>query len=953
MKKLLTLLLLLVTVICYSQNTGGVFVAGKQQGFNKMLAATGAKTLDGKSKYTDTVNFTSRAFTSVAEANSYLPTLQRCVGQLMYVNSGGSLSAGVITGGTNSWYYYKDGIADGNLVALISGASFYDSVLMKSVYSARQDSIALAALANAIPNLAQVLTSGSSIGSSTKTIKGNGSNDLLYDSLHNLEARYMNRVKLYADGGQASLILLPTTVQLKGGDSVYIENPTGVFSVRPPTTLYGSLKLFGLGAAQTDTVVNMPLGINTSTGAIVRMNRWPGGTGVSGGIDSTFSKLGWLDAAAYGALADGQNDTDGVIHAGSDTLRSAAAFFYATDTGKIINIGAVGLDSSEFKRKIYRYIDAHTIRIDTVATLTTLKTNFQYGTNNAVPLQNAINAAQALSKNLYLHSGAPNYPTGRYYIRNAPITDVGGYNPDGYLFIPVAPYIPSSTQPTMTMTGDIPPSPYIDFAPGQLPPNTGVIIESLRSDSGAAILSSVASTGIYGLFNWTFVGLDKLVLRVKSNNNYKDTKVTTTGLNFANQNYCSLRDFRSEISSAISPLGVKPDTCAIGIDLPTINNGGNNFLENVIVQGFHRGIRANENTTSNNITIAGCYVGLELDSSYHDTHWQKTLMVWNVYDIRTNGPSIFKMDNLDFEVYNHGDGAWFTHVLNLDEANTTNAIGEISFFIQEAYSGNITKYFSRNGDQYTSGITIIPIGFGMRYFSPGGNDAQYVIGGGQAMNQVGRLGNLNVMLSGSPGKQVSTSWGRGATKVVTELIGNLTVGSYDFAHYNHVTGRIDWYIGEDGKIAFGGGQATLNPQFYLTQVDSSAHVTGALSTNSDAIVLNKTSGFPNIDFYNPAGAAHQKRTNLTVPGITGELRPMDDGGGACGDDRRRRFRRQLLRRRQRRRPGLRSLRFRFPPRCRTALRRHRAHRPAAGRRLPAPRAAPLLLRACAPVRRDR
>src|SRR5882757_1915366 len=120
MKKLLGLLLFIGSFAAQAQNTGGVFVTSKQQTFNLMAAATGQKGLDGKSKYLDTINFKIRAFTSVAEANSYLPTLQRSAGQMMLVNTGGSLSLGVITGGVNDYYFYKNGITDGDLVPLFN-----------------------------------------------------------------------------------------------------------------------------------------------------------------------------------------------------------------------------------------------------------------------------------------------------------------------------------------------------------------------------------------------------------------------------------------------------------------------------------------------------------------------------------------------------------------------------------------------------------------------------------------------------------------------------------------------------------------------------------------------------------------------------------------------------------------------------------------------------------------
>lgn len=262
MKHILFSLIILFSTAAIAQTTGGVFNASKAQAFNKSATSNGAHPLDYKAMYHDTIHFVDRPYISISEANSFLPSVQRVIGLQVIINTGGSVNGttGLLTGGTNDTYYYKDGIADGNLVQL-----------------------------NIIPNLSQVLTSGSSIGSSTRTIKGNGSNDLDFDSLHNYEIRYMNRVKMYADGGQASMFLLPTLIQLKGGDSVNIANPTGVFSVMPPTALYGSLKLIGLGAAQSDTIANKPIAI-TSNGTIVQMDGWHGGSSGGGGGPAGSSK---------------------------------------------------------------------------------------------------------------------------------------------------------------------------------------------------------------------------------------------------------------------------------------------------------------------------------------------------------------------------------------------------------------------------------------------------------------------------------------------------------------------------------------------------------------------------------------------------------------------------------------------------------------------------------------
>lgn len=91
------------------------------------------KALDGRSYYHDTVNFTYRAYVSTAEVLSYLPSSDNRKGQFpVIINTGGTLTNGVITGGTNDEWWFKDGVADGNLVLKNSGAVAAPSISTKT-----------------------------------------------------------------------------------------------------------------------------------------------------------------------------------------------------------------------------------------------------------------------------------------------------------------------------------------------------------------------------------------------------------------------------------------------------------------------------------------------------------------------------------------------------------------------------------------------------------------------------------------------------------------------------------------------------------------------------------------------------------------------------------------------------------------------------------------------------
>jgi hypothetical protein len=169
-----------------------------------------------------------------------------------------------------------------------------------------------------VPNLSQVLAAGASIGATTRTIKGNGIIDLLFDSLHNYEIRYGNRVKIYADGGQASLWLGPTYVKMIAADSVFVQG-SGKFSVQAPTSLYGSLTITGLGAPVSDTNVFAQAVFNKSTGAMGQMDHWVVGSPGGSGMTNPMSSAGDIIYGGSGGspLRLPAGTSHGILHSGT------------------------------------------------------------------------------------------------------------------------------------------------------------------------------------------------------------------------------------------------------------------------------------------------------------------------------------------------------------------------------------------------------------------------------------------------------------------------------------------------------------------------------------------------------------------------------------------------------------------------------------------------------------
>ena len=114
MKKIFFLLLLIISgFIAKAQTynpTKGVVV-------NKPIGQAQAYPVDARSYYYDGTNFIWRPYQSTAEVLTYLNLSKYRTGQFsIYVNSGGTLNGnGTFTGGVILEYWFKDGVADGNI----------------------------------------------------------------------------------------------------------------------------------------------------------------------------------------------------------------------------------------------------------------------------------------------------------------------------------------------------------------------------------------------------------------------------------------------------------------------------------------------------------------------------------------------------------------------------------------------------------------------------------------------------------------------------------------------------------------------------------------------------------------------------------------------------------------------------------------------------------------------
>jgi hypothetical protein len=121
MKKLLFFLSLIVSLT----SIGQVYDPSLHTVSNKAYGQAQAAPTDARTMFYDEDNFVYRAYTDTAEVKAYLSLAKyRTGGFDILVNTGGTLGLnGVITGGTNAVWYFKDGTDDDDLVIKGGGIS--------------------------------------------------------------------------------------------------------------------------------------------------------------------------------------------------------------------------------------------------------------------------------------------------------------------------------------------------------------------------------------------------------------------------------------------------------------------------------------------------------------------------------------------------------------------------------------------------------------------------------------------------------------------------------------------------------------------------------------------------------------------------------------------------------------------------------------------------------------
>lgn len=112
MKKLIVIFFVLFGIVAKAQFNPSIHVV-----INDALGQSQSAPIEGRGMFFDAVNFKWRDFQSTAEVLATLPTNANRFSHFpVWIHVGGTLSGGVWTGGISQCWFFKDGLANGNLV---------------------------------------------------------------------------------------------------------------------------------------------------------------------------------------------------------------------------------------------------------------------------------------------------------------------------------------------------------------------------------------------------------------------------------------------------------------------------------------------------------------------------------------------------------------------------------------------------------------------------------------------------------------------------------------------------------------------------------------------------------------------------------------------------------------------------------------------------------------------
>lgn len=412
----------------------------------------------------------------------------------------------------------------------------------------------------------------------------------------------------------------------------------------------------------------------------------------------------------FGAHPDGIYDTTISITTGTNDVTSANSIFASTDVGKIIVILGAGTSGRDFKGTITAFVSATAVTVSSNAATTVTNAPTIWGTDQTTYIQAAIIAANTAG------GGRVFIPNGIYLLDGALQTSIGALNMNAQLYIPTPGTAFAHTKTHIVIEGETPPnfSQYIGItAPNYNTYNGTTLVSTITTGAtGSAVIGTQGYAGTFGSFNYTYLTVKNLSIKVLDNP--AGAGPVVGGISYK-KGASLFTDQLMICNMGSSATSVLPTNNISGIETP--DNGGEAMtnLQNTLCAGFKNGFIIGEHQSLNQVHAYVCYNGFNFKTSFHAGMGARICSQWCRTDIFFSGPNSVGYVFLDAEwTYPaHSGGKWFDNRYTVNDSLNRGSMLLI-YNLVKAYVGIENSHFATQGARNISRFA--STGTGDKYF---------------------------------------------------------------------------------------------------------------------------------------------------------------------------------------------------------------------------------------------
>ena len=245
---------------------------------------------------------------------------------------------------------------------------------------------------------------------------------------------------------------------------------------------------------------------------------------------------------------------------------------------------------------------------------------------------------------------------------------------------------------TVEIVGESEPTPVFGTI-GTIPfPKNGTIVKSLSKSGPAVIYADNKPEKLYMSFSGVNVVLRSLDVRTYDNPGIN-------GVDLENAAQCKIENVFVN-TDIYNVQASKPTHGTSGLITPACNNGALTVLRNVVVTGYHTGIKVNEHTDGDNIVVASNINGLEFIQAHHASRFARVGTYRNTHQVTVTGRHGFSIDQMNTEMPGAGQtnagNAWQELISDINDPKNL-GIGDINYWVVEGNVGAVDKFIKNGG----------------------------------------------------------------------------------------------------------------------------------------------------------------------------------------------------------------------------------------------------------------